>query len=305
MKLAIPDLVSPSYFPAIAAIELGLCRKHGLDVALEVISPVDAAYRALRDGTVDFVGGSSHSAVSAFPDWHGVKLICAQSRGLYWFLVMRNDLGLERGDAAGLRRCRIGAAPWVRLTLERLLAASGIDGVRDGVTIVPIPGAAGARVNYGVTAARALAEGLIDGFWANGMGAELAVRSGTGMVLLDPRRGGGPADCFDYTTAIVATTDRLIERTPEAAVGMARAVAEAQALLRDDPQVATRIAGALFPPAETGLIAELVRRDLPFYDARLPERLVAGMIAFSQEVGIVSGPIPYDRIVAVSVRKAV
>ncbi|QQP92812.1 ABC transporter substrate-binding protein (plasmid) [Skermanella sp. TT6] len=301
MKLAIPDLVSPSYFPAIAAIELGLCRKHGLDVALKVISPVDAAYRALRDGTVDFVGGSSHSAVSAFPDWHGVKLICAQSRGLYWFLVMRADLGLDRGDAAGLRRCRIGAAPWVRLTLERLLAASGID----GVTIVPIPGAAGARVNYGVTAARALAEGLIDGFWANGMGAELAVRSGEGMVFLDPRRGDGPAECFDYTTATVATTDRLIERAPEAAIGMARAVAEAQAVLRDDPQVATRIAGALFPPAETGLIAELIRRDLPFYDTCLPERSVAGMIAFSREVGIVSGPIPYDRIVAVSVRKAV
>ena len=31
MKLAIPDLISPSYFPAIAAVELGFFKKEGID----------------------------------------------------------------------------------------------------------------------------------------------------------------------------------------------------------------------------------------------------------------------------------
>ncbi|EWY37192.1 nitrate ABC transporter substrate-binding protein [Skermanella stibiiresistens SB22] len=308
MKLAIPDLISPSYFPAIAAIELGLCRKQGLTVELEVISPVDAAYRALRDGTVDFVGGSSHSAASAFPDWDGVKLICAQSRGLYWFLVMRSDLGLTRGDLAGLKGCRIGAAPWVRLTLERLLAISGIDttpGIgRDGVEIVPIPGATGTRVNYGVTAAQALAEGTLDGFWANGMGAELAVRRGIGMVMLDPRRGDGPPEGFDCTMATIATTDRLIAKAPTAAIGMARAVAEAQAMLTRQPDLATEVASHLFPPEEMALIADLIRRDAPFYDPALPESAIAGMLNFSRAMGIVSKPLAYDDVVATGVRAA-
>ena len=154
MKLAVPDMISNSYFPAEAAIELGFFRAEGLDVTLEMIFPVDKAYMALRDGTVDFVGGSAHSALAAFPQWEGVKLICAQAQGMYWFLVMHKDFAARRGD--------IGAAPWVDMGLRRLLIAAGIDLARDSVTIAPVPGAAGAGVNFGLTAAKALEDRKID-----------------------------------------------------------------------------------------------------------------------------------------------
>ena len=36
MKLAVPDLISNSYFPAAAAVELGFFKQEGLDVDLEV-----------------------------------------------------------------------------------------------------------------------------------------------------------------------------------------------------------------------------------------------------------------------------
>jgi len=83
MKIALPDLISNSYFPAAAAVELGLFKAEGLDVTLELIFPVDRAYAALRDGAVDFVAGSAHSALAAFPEWRGVKLLCAQAQGMY------------------------------------------------------------------------------------------------------------------------------------------------------------------------------------------------------------------------------
>src|SRR6266700_748475 len=132
MKLAVPDMISNSYFPAIAAIELGCFKQEGLDVSLELIYPVDKSYAALRDGTVDFVGGSAHSALSAFPSWQGAKLLCAQAQGMYWFLVMHRDLGIERGDIAGVKGRSIGAAPWVEMGLRRLLMEAGIDLVHDG-----------------------------------------------------------------------------------------------------------------------------------------------------------------------------
>jgi len=67
MKIAVPDVISNSYFPAAGAVELGFFKQEGLDVSLELIFPVDQAYAALRDGAVDFVGGSAHSALAAFP----------------------------------------------------------------------------------------------------------------------------------------------------------------------------------------------------------------------------------------------
>jgi len=222
MKLAVPDMISNSYFPAEAAIELGFFREEGLDVTLEMIFPVDKAYMALRDGTVDFVGGSAHSALAAFPQWDGVKLICAQAQGMYWFLVMHKDFAARRGDINAVKGKSIGAAPWVDMGLRRLLIAAGIDLARDGVTIAPVPGASGAGVNFGLTAAKALEDRKIDGFWANGMGAEVAVRRGIGDVVLDVRRGDGPKGCFDYTMASIATTDRLIEKSPEVAAAAVR-----------------------------------------------------------------------------------
>src|ERR1700730_2289524 len=212
MKLAVPDLISNSYFPAAAAVELGFFKQEGLDVSLELIFPVDKCYEALRDGAVDFVGGSAHSALAAFPQWQGVKLLCAQAQGMYWFLVMHTDFAAERGDVSIVKGARIGAAPWVEMGLRGLLTAAGIDLARDRVTIAPVPGAQGAGVNFGVTAALALAERKIDGFWANGMGAEVAVRRGVGSIVLDVRRGDGPWACFNYTMAALADTDLLAAR---------------------------------------------------------------------------------------------
>jgi NitT/TauT family transport system substrate-binding protein len=298
MKLAIPDMISNSYFPAVAAAQLGFFRQEGLNVEVELVFPVDKAYAALRDGAVDFVGGSAHSALAAFPEWQGVKLLCAQAQGMYWFLVMHKDLGITRGDVAGVKGRSIGAAPWVEMGLRGLLASAGIDLVRDAVKIAPVPGALAAGVNFGVTAAKALEEGKIDGFWANGMGAEVAVRRGTGTVVLDVRRGDGPKQCFNYTMASIATTDRLIERSPEIAAGAVRAIVKTQAALKNEVSLATGVGRKLFPPQEAELIAELIRRDLPYYDAKITPEFVAGMNAFARSMGILGGDVPYERVVA-------
>src|SRR6266581_3616729 len=224
MKLAIPDLISNSYFPALAAAELAFFEREGLDVTAELIFPVDRAYEALRDGAVDFVGGAAHGALAAFTEWRGVKLLGALAQGMYWFLVMRKELGIARGDLAALRGRRIGAAPWVEMGLRGLLTAAGLDPRRNDIHIGPVPGATGESVNFGLTAAQALENGAIDGFWANGMGTEIAVRRGIGTVVLDVRRGDGPPECFNYTMASIATTDRLIEKSPGQAAAAVRAI---------------------------------------------------------------------------------
>ncbi len=182
--------------------------------------------------------------------------------------------------------------------LRALLASAGIDLARDAVKIAPVPGALAAGVNFGVTAARALEERKIDGFWANGMGAEVAVRRGIGTVVLDVRRGDGPKECFNYTMAAIATTDRLIERSPETAAAAVRAIVKTQAALKNDVSLATGIGRKLFPPQEAELIAELIRRDLPYYDARITPEFVAGMNRFARTIRILKADVPYEDVVA-------
>jgi hypothetical protein len=186
IRVAIPDMVSPSYFPAIAAVELGFFAAEGLDATVELIFPVTKTFEELREGRIDFVGGAAHAALYAFRDWRGCKLLCALSQNMYWFLVVRRDRGVKRGELQALKGLRIGAAPGPVDGLKRMLAESGIDPERD-VKIAPVPAASGAGVSFGMAAAKALEEGAVDAFWANGMAAEVAVRRGNGSLVIDAR----------------------------------------------------------------------------------------------------------------------
>src|SRR5919197_4972936 len=223
LRIAVPDLISNSYFPAIAAVELGL-----LDAHLQLLFPVTRTMAALRDGELDLVAGAAHATLSAFPGWRGARLLAAVAQRMYWLLVLRADLQARRGDLSAVKGLRIGAAPGPDAGLLRLLAAAGIDIERDRVQVGPIPGTDQPGVSFGVTAAHALEAGQLDGFWANAMGAEVAVRRGVGSVVLDVRRGDGPPAALTYTFPALVTTDGLIERQPSHVAGAVRALVRAQ-----------------------------------------------------------------------------
>lgn len=302
LRVAIPDLISPSYFPAIAAVEMGCFKQEGLEAKLELLYPVTKTYEALRDGELDLVGGASHAPLYAFKDWAGCRLLCALAQHMYWFLVVRKDAGVKRGDLRAVKGMRIGAAPGPVDGLRRMLEVAGMDPARD-LDLGPVPGfAVGNTVSFGLMAADALAQGKLDGFWANGMGAEVAVRRGIGTVVIDARRDGPPA-ARGYTFPALVATQKLVDEQPEVAAAAVRAIVGAQRALKEDPERATAVGKALFPPDEAGLIAELIRRDAPFYDAAISERTVTEMNQFAREIGLLSAPVAYDKVVATEVRK--
>jgi hypothetical protein len=54
----------------------------------------------------------------------------------------------------------------------------------------------------------------------------------------------------------------------------------------------------LFPPSEGALIAELIRRDAPYYDAGIGRDFVTGMNQFARDLGILEGNPAYEEVVA-------
>lgn len=281
MRVAIPDLVSPSYFPLIAAVELGF-----LEAKLDLIYPVTKTYEELREGRLDFVGGAAHAPLYAFKDWQGCKLLCALAQNMYWFLVVRKDLNARSlGDVSGLR---IGAAPGPADGLKQMLKKAGIE-----AQVGPVPGAVGEKASFGLMAAQALQDGKIDAFWANGMGAEIAVRNGVGSVVLDVRRQGSE-EWKGYTfPALVARADV----DPRLAHRAILAVGAAHDVLKKDSAGATAIGRKLFPPAEAELIAELIRRDLPYYDTSISQKTFASMNGFAKDLGLLSKKVSYKDVV--------
>ena len=107
MKVAIPDLISNSYFPVAAAVELGFFEREGLDMELEPIFPVDHTLEVLRDGGIDFVGGPPTADIRTA---HKEK---------------------EHRPPAGLH---------LRLQLPQVLAPTLGDGIRKGRVITALQG---------------------------------------------------------------------------------------------------------------------------------------------------------------------
>ena len=228
-----------------------------------------------------------------------MKFIGALAQHTYWFLIMRSDLKVKRGDLSSVKGRKIGAAPLIDIGLKELLKEAGIDPVRDNVQIAPPPMPANpAGVSFGVNAAKAMEEGKIDGFWANGMGAEVAVKRGLGTMVLDARRGDGPASLRGYTFGVLATRAELVEKEPEKAKGALRALIKTQKALKADPSIATKVGEKWFPPYEASLIATLIERDLPYYDPTITKETFDKMCKFVQTTGLAKGLGKYEDVVA-------
>lgn len=297
-RLAVADLDSPSYFVATAAVELGFFKEEGIDVEL------DRAYGALngperlRTGEVHFLGGPAYMATRAFPGWQGTKLLCALSQYSYWFLAVRADLDVKRGDLGALKGLHISSSTaFPEVGLRHLLRQAGIDLERDRISIVPMPATKNEHFKYRV-GVEALEQNIADAYWGNGMRLALGEKLGVARLHLDLRRGDGPPGARFYNFAALTTTERLIDERPDVAAGAVRAIVKAQKALKADPSLATPIGERLFAPEAAELIAGLVARDAPFYDATITGDAVSGISAFATANGLLAGPLPYDRLVA-------
>jgi ABC-type nitrate/sulfonate/bicarbonate transport system substrate-binding protein len=178
MRIATVDLVSNTCFPALAAAELGAFEREGLDARIELI-PSLAGTRALRDGVVDAViAGSVHDILREFARWSGAKLVVALSQGTPWLLVVRADLAARRGDIGAVKGLRLTAAEGPDLALRQMFIGAQIDPDRD-VEMIDLPGAKARDVSFGVFAARALEQGLIDAFSSMSAAAMTPLTSAT------------------------------------------------------------------------------------------------------------------------------
>ena len=296
MRIAAVDLVTNTCFPLLAADELGFFKEEGLKVEIELL-PMLRGVQALRSGIADVMAaGSVYDILTEFPEWTGAKILMALSQGTPWLLTVRATLTADRGDFSAIKGLRITAAEGPDQALKQLLICANIDPIRD-VEIVELPGARGRDVSFGIFAAKALQEGKIDGFWANAMGAETAVNSGVGKVLIDVRRGDDPADAKNFTFAALASTDEYIAREQSKVEACVRAVVKAQRALRADPTLARRVGLGKFPPDAAELISRTIERDVGFYDPVVSRQAVLGLNSFARAIGHLNGSIPYESVV--------
>jgi NitT/TauT family transport system substrate-binding protein len=291
------DLGSPSYFVLTAAVELGFFEAEGIPTSRvegSMLGPQE-----IKEGRLDFFGGPAYAGLRAFPSFEGAKLLCALSQYSYWFLGLRADIDIKRGDVGALRGLRISCGNGEpRVALRYLLRESGIDVEGGEVQIVHSPSVGHNQTFRASDGVVALQQGISDAYWGNGLRMEMGVRSGLAKVHLDLRRGDGPPGARWYNFPALLASDRLIEEKPDVAAAAVRAIVKTHQALIADPSRATEVGRKVFPPEEADMIATLVERDSPFYAAAISQQAADGLNAFAMAAGLLPAPVPYERMVA-------
>ncbi len=300
-RIWVPDLDSPSYFVAIAAVELGFFKEEGIPI--EFVYSIKEGPELMREGKLDFIAGPAYAGTRAFPAWKGIKLLCALSQYSYWFLAVRATLDVKRGDIEALKGLRISASPaWPEMALRHMLADAGIDPERDKIQIVPPPPPYGDKGYMARNGVDAIIQNKADAYWGNGMRVALGEHLGLAKLHLDLRRGDGPAGARYYNFAALTAPERLISEHREVAAGAIRAIVKAQKALKANPSISTEIGKKLFPADEAELIAGLIERDTPFYDAEISHDAVNGLMKFAKSYGLIKDAVPYENLVATEFR---
>jgi NitT/TauT family transport system substrate-binding protein len=296
-RIWVADLDSPSYFVATAAVELGYFKREGIDI--EFVYNTREGPALMREGKLDFMGGPSFVALRAFPEWKGVKVLCALAQYCYWFLAVRRDLDVKRGDLQALKGLRISAAVTdPGKLLRHMLDEAGLDLERDKIQIVPPPPTYGDKGYMARNGIDAITQGLADAYWGNGLRVALGEKLGIAKLHLDLRRGDGPPGARYYNFAALTAREDLVKEHPEVAAGAIRAVRSAQKALKADPSLATGIGEKLCPADEAPLIADLIARDAPFYDAVITREAIDGVMKFAKGFGLIKDVLPYEAVVA-------
>jgi ABC-type nitrate/sulfonate/bicarbonate transport system substrate-binding protein len=99
------------------------------------------------------------------------------------------------------------------------------------------------------------------------------------------------------------TSQKLIDSNPDAVAAAVRALVKTQEALKADVKLATRVGQKYFPAAEAELIADVVERDLPFYDASISPEFVKGMVEFQRNMGLLDADVAYEDVVATQFSK--
>jgi len=301
-RLMVADYDSPSYFVATAAVKLGFFKQQGLDV--EFIAEYGARHgpERLRDGSIHFFGGPAFAATRAFPGWKGVKLVAALAQYSYWFMGLRKDIDIPRGDLKALKGLRIASSfAFPRTALRHMLVEAGIDMDHDEVLIVDSPPSQGE--SHSRDGINALQHNVAEGFWGNGMRLALAEKAGIAKLHLDLRRGDGPAGDPGRVPVVPGhrETARHPRRHGRPALGEDARVA---VRLEEPPRnLATKVGNELFPGEEAEVISTLVARDAPYYDATITPEAVEGLSKFALTNGLLDSPLRYQQIVAAQCAK--
>ena len=282
--------------PVWVAHELGYFKAEGIDATLVLTDGGAVISAAMLSGSVDAGTTGIERPLLLFAKGVGTKTIIGTKMGQIYALVAQPDLVLPTGTRqqvmAALKGKRIGVIALGSSADAFAQALFREAGLRPDTEVTRVP------VGTGAGLLAAMQNKAVDVAFVLEPDLGEILRAKTGRVVLDFRKDsdGGPWAKLPVTTLQV--TDKWLAANKDTAAKMVRAVARANALLREDRDGALKVLGTLYPnlnPQTIQAIWEAEHRDFTPGISEAQYQMVTSIV---RQAGMVTDIAPYSTVVA-------
>ena len=292
LRIALPKILV--FFPVFAAESLGFYVEEGVRVEFLDL-PGPKASQAMIEGRADMSATFAERPITFLREGKAIKNVMTLLNQNPIVLVVRSDVPAR--DVQGLRGLRIASTipkAGTDLALRAILRDAGLDPEKD-VTI-EFAGIGGLIP--------ALRDRKSDAAIMPADFAAQVIHGDIARALVDPRRGEGPAFVKDMNFTTLQASDAVLRSRPDAVGKAVRAVVRAQKRLRDDGELALRLALKLFPDMNAVVMRAVLDADRPTYRAEITEEAMRQVHAGLRGVLLPADdpPIPFADVVAVQYR---
>ena len=300
VKLRIASTRVFTYAPLLLAKELGYFQAEGLDVdMLETQSGVATA-SALLGGSVVAAGSGYIQPLQLAEQGKSLKTLSGIEMASIYVFVASPKMNISTDNpaamAAALKGKRFGVASLGStgdVIAQGVLAEQGLSS--KDVTYVAI--------GTGATALAALKTGAVDAIITYEPDLATVLESGAGKIVLDLRKTKTEKTYSRLPTTTLQATSEWIDKNPEIAAKIVRAVARANKTLREDAATSLGALVKIYPTVPKATLESIYEASRGNFQSQVAE----DQFKFAQDLYLktnqVKKAVPYASVVATQFRQ--
>lgn len=294
-KLRVAAINLFTFSPVFVAKELGYYEAEGLDVDILETTSGNTTTSALLGGSVAAATTGFSQPLLLADQGKVVKTLVGMDMSSIYVFVGSPSLSVPSDNpaalAAALKGKRFGVAS---LGSTGHVIAEGVLGeygtTNKDVTYVAI--------GTGATALAAFKAGAVDAIVSYEPDLTQILDAGAGKVVLDLRSTTNEKIYSKLPTSTLQATGEWIDKNPDAAAKLVRAIARANKTLREDPARSLEVLGKLYPTMSKPSLKAMYEASRANFQAPVTEQQFEHARAVYMKAGQIKKAAPYDAVVA-------
>lgn len=284
-----------SFSPMFIAKELGYFDAEGIDADILETKGGNATTAAMLGGSAEVIATNFVSPLTLHNQGKNVKSLAGIEMTSVYAFVVKPDLDVPPDNVEAL----VAALKGKRLGVASL--GSGADTVATGVLAEHGVGAGEVikvAIGTGGTALAAMKAGGVDAMITYEPDITQIVKAGIGKIALDLRSTKSDTAYSRVPATTVQATDEWIQKNPDLAASVVKAIVRANKTLENDPETSVKVLSKLYGNIAPDDVKSMYEGERTSFKSEIPKDQFEAAQNIYLKQNVIKTLVPYDDVVA-------